>query len=97
MHTLNRLKEHELLKLKDELSFQESKYIWKWKKYKIPKSLKEIVSEQLDNLRARWCNMYVKKLEKAVLWKDSHQEQTPLKSIVLITMSRTKKSLSTIN
>ena len=37
MHTVNRLKKFSLLKLKDELSIQESKFLWKWDKKKFRK------------------------------------------------------------
>ena len=57
LHTLTRLKNHGLLKLSDELSIQESKIIWKWDKKKIPKSLMDIISERVDNLRGRRFNI----------------------------------------
>ncbi len=57
MHTLNRLNMFKILKLSDELKLQESKFIWKWDKNKVPKSLRTIIDERHDNLRGRRFNI----------------------------------------
>jgi hypothetical protein len=91
MHTLNRLKEHGILKLEDELHLQESKCLWKWDKNKIPNSLKNIVSERVDNLRGRRFNV-------SRLWKvgsiSARLAARANKSITLIGSCATKKTLT---
>ena len=52
-HTLNRLKEHQILKLEDEIAVQETKLVWKWDKHKLPPGTKSLISERVDNLRGR--------------------------------------------
>ncbi len=53
-HTHNRLKEHSLFKLEDEIRMQEAKLIWKWEKKKIPKGLNGILTEEnTRRLRSR--------------------------------------------
>jgi len=44
-HTLNRLKNNSILKFEDELSLQESKFLWRWDKKKLSTSLISIISE----------------------------------------------------
>lgn len=53
MHTSDRLKESSILKFKDELAIQESKFLWRWEKNKLPHSLRDIVTERRDRLRGR--------------------------------------------
>jgi len=45
MHTLNRLKKYSILSLKDEIILQESKYLWRWEKKILPRSLFNIITE----------------------------------------------------
>ena len=52
-HTLNRLTEHNILKLEHELEIQESKLVWKWTKNKIPSGLKPLIVERQNILRSR--------------------------------------------
>ena len=52
-HTLNRLQQHNILKLEHELEIQEAKLVWKWSKGKIPSSLKDIIKEKPNTLRSR--------------------------------------------
>ncbi len=53
-HTNERLKEHKILKLEDELKIAEIKMIWRWDKQKIPNGLKDIITENTTlNLRNR--------------------------------------------
>ncbi len=53
-HTNNRLMEHKILKLEDELKIVEVKLIWRWLKNKIPLGLKNIITERnVANLRNR--------------------------------------------
>ncbi len=42
-----------MLKLEDELSIQEIKFVWKWEKKKLPSSLVSMLNEKVDNLRGR--------------------------------------------
>jgi hypothetical protein len=42
-----------MLKLEDELSIQEIKFVWKWEKKKLPSSLVSLLNEKVDNLRGR--------------------------------------------
>ena len=57
MHTMLRLKNFALLKFEDELRIQELKFIWKWENHKVPTSLKDLITERLDNLRNRRFNI----------------------------------------
>ena len=52
-----KLRIHGLFKFSDELRIQESKLLWRWENKKIPKSLREIVTERHDNLRGRRFNI----------------------------------------
>jgi hypothetical protein len=52
-HTNSRLLGAKILKLEDELSIQESKFLWKWNTKKVPKSLWSIIKEREDRLRGR--------------------------------------------
>ena len=53
-HTNERLIEHKILKLEDELRIAESKIIWRWIKNKIPLGLKNIITIRgQQNLRRR--------------------------------------------
>jgi len=45
IHTNERLKEHGILKLEDELKLKEIKLIWKWEKKEIPHGLLNIITE----------------------------------------------------
>jgi hypothetical protein len=48
-HTNERLIEHRILKLEDELKIAEAKIIWRWDKKKIPLGLNSIIEERHDN------------------------------------------------
>ena len=48
-HTHERLIEHRILKLEDELKIAEGKIIWRWDKKKIPLGLSNIIEERNDN------------------------------------------------
>jgi len=52
-HTNERLVNHEILKLEDELKIAEIKTIWRWEKNKIPTGIKDIIVERNNNLRNR--------------------------------------------
>ena len=52
-HTLNRLQALKILTLKDELSLQELKILWRWENKTIPNSLSNIIVEKRDRLRGR--------------------------------------------
>jgi len=52
-HTLNKLQELKIPKLEDEIDISETKIIWRWENNKIPKSLKDLITEKQDNLRGR--------------------------------------------
>ena len=52
-HTLHRLKEHQILKLEDELAVQETKLVWRWDKHKLPPGSNSLLVERVDNLRGR--------------------------------------------
>jgi hypothetical protein len=56
-HTLNRLKNLNILKLEDELDLAECKIIWKWEKHKLPQSLAPLIVEKHVNLRRRRFNI----------------------------------------
>jgi len=47
-HTHERLTEHKILKLEDELKIAEAKIIWRWNKKKIPLGLTTIIEERHD-------------------------------------------------
>jgi len=51
-HTNNRLIEHKILKLEDELKLAELKIIWRWNKKRIPLGLANILTER-DNRQLR--------------------------------------------
>ena len=90
-HTIERQKEHRILKFEDELKLQEAKVIWRWEKQKLPTSLMPIIEEKVDNLRGRRfviprgakSNSIVARLNKRA---ESH--------ISSITLANTKKSMS---
>ncbi len=48
-HTNERLIEHRILKLEDELKIAEAKIIWRWDKKKISLGLSSIIEERHDN------------------------------------------------
>ena len=50
MHTSNRLKDNSILKFKDELAIQESKFLWHWEKNRLPTSLKQIVNKRREEV-----------------------------------------------
>jgi len=54
-HTNSRLREHNILKLEDEIKIKEIKIIWRWIKNKLPLGLRYIITERLTliNLRNR--------------------------------------------
>ena len=53
-HTNQRLIEHNILKLEDEIKILEIKLVWRWEKKKIPKGLTNIIQERFSrNLRNR--------------------------------------------
>jgi len=53
-HTNERLREHKILKLEDELRLSEVKIIWRWEKKKIPEGLNSLIREETGmNLRNR--------------------------------------------
>ena len=52
-YTLNRLKEHQILKLEDELAVQETKLVWKWAKQELPPGSQSLLVERVNNLRGR--------------------------------------------
>jgi hypothetical protein len=52
-HTLNRLKQLNILQLEDELLIQESKFFWRWDSKELPRSLITVLKEKNDNLRGR--------------------------------------------
>ncbi len=89
-HTLNLLKSNKLLRLKDELVLQESKFIWKWDNKKVPKGVKYILQEKSDNLRGR-------RFHSNVRWKRGSiaNRLTSLanKSINRISSHKTKENL----
>ena len=47
-HTNERLVEHRILKLEDELKIAEAKIIWRWNKKKLPLGLTSIIEERVD-------------------------------------------------
>jgi len=54
MHSNERLKEHKILKLEDDLKIAEIKLIWRWEKKKISLGLTNIIAErQIGTLRHR--------------------------------------------
>jgi len=58
MHTNQRLSEHRMLKLIDEVKLSEMKIIWRWCKKKIPKGLADIIVE--NNNRAMRRRMFIR-------------------------------------
>jgi len=52
IHTLNRLKNNNILKLEDELIIQECKFLHRWEK-NLPSSLVNLINEKHDRLRGR--------------------------------------------
>jgi hypothetical protein len=48
-HTHERLIEHKILKLEDELKVAEAKLIWRWNKKKIALGLRSLIEERVDN------------------------------------------------
>jgi len=53
-HTNERLSEHKMLKLEDELEIAEIKLIWRWQTHKIPMGLRNLIEERnINNLRNR--------------------------------------------
>ena len=57
-HTLNRLKEHQILKIEDELAVQETKLVWKWDKQKLPPGTQSLIIERVNNLRGRHFDVF---------------------------------------
>jgi hypothetical protein len=91
-HTNERLIEHKLLKLEDELEIAEIKLIWRWTKKKIPLGLKNIIEENTGtNLRNR-------KFKRDISWNQdsiSYRLATRAKSeIKEIEIARSKKGLA---
>ena len=91
-HTNERLMEHNILKLEDELRTVESKTIWRWEKKKIPLGLQYIIEEKLGrNLRQR-------QFVRATNWKhDSiayRLATRAIKEIKDIEIAKTKKGLA---
>ena len=90
-HTNERLAEHKILKLEDELVIAESKIIWRWIKNKLPLGLKTIICERGQrNLRRR---QFVRSTE----WKQdsiSYRLATRAsKDFEEISIARSKKGL----
>ena len=90
-HTNNRLAEHKILKLEDELKISEAKLIWRWEKNKIPLGIKNIITEiDSNNLRNR---KFVRNRD----WSNDsiayRLATRALKEIKEIEIARTKKGL----
>jgi len=92
MHTLDRLKSNNLLKIEDELAVQEAKIVWKWEKQKIPKGLAEIIKEKTDNLRGRRFEKQRNAKASSISIRLANRAQQEIHSI---SNSKTKKGLTT--
>jgi len=90
-HTLHRLKEHNILKLEDELVVQESKIIWRWEKLKLPSSLRPIIEERHDNLRGRRFNYPRGANPSSVILRLNKRATSSINSISTF---KTKKTMS---
>ena len=91
-HTITRLKNNNILKLEDELTVQESKFVWRWEKGKLPNSLKQLIIEKNDNLRGRPFIIPRGALTSSIISCINKRAET---SISTITLAKTKKSMTT--
>jgi hypothetical protein len=89
-HTLTRLKNCSILKLEDELAIQESKFIWRWDKKHIPKSLSSVLKEKRDNLRGR--RFLIPRLESSAI--ESRLSKRASASMASISQFKTKRNLA---
>jgi len=91
-HTLNRLKNANILKIADELTLQESKIVWRWEYNKLPNSLRPIIEEKRDNLRHRRFHIPRGAKPSSII---SRLNKRAEKSITSIAQSLTKKPMAT--
>jgi len=92
MHTSNRLAESSILRFKDELAIQESKFLWRWEKNKLPISLKQIVIERSDRLRGRRFTIDRRAKNGSINYRLTHRANNSISEIATFT---SKKSLAT--
>ena len=90
-HTNERLVEHKILKLEDELRIAEAKIIWRWEKNKIPLGIKSIIIETDSN------NLRNRKFQRDREWSNDsiayRLATRAMKEIKDIEIARSKKGL----
>jgi len=90
-HTQHRLKEHNVLKLEDEVVVQKTKIVWRWEKNELPKSLRPIIEEKHDNLRGSLFNIPRGAKPSSII---SRLNKRASSSMTTISVPRTKKKMS---
>jgi len=91
-HTNNRLMEHKILKLEDELKIAEVKIIWRWIKNKIPLGLKDIIIERNSiNLRNRHFIREANWKHESIAYRLASRAKNEIKEIEI---ARSKKGLA---
>jgi hypothetical protein len=91
-HTNNRLMEHKILKLEDELKIAEVKIIWRWIKNKIPLGLKNIITERNSrNLRNRHFIREANWKHESIAYRLATRAKNEIKDIEI---ARSKKGLA---
>jgi hypothetical protein len=91
-HTITRLKNTNILKLEDELAVQESKFVWRWEKSKLPKTLQQLILEKNDNLRRRRFIIPRGAHNSSIVSRLNRRAENTISSISL---AKTKKSMTT--
>ena len=64
-HTNDRLREHNILKLEDELKLGEIKLIWRWLKNELPLGLRYIITDVITGNLNNNCALDANNLERA--------------------------------
>ncbi len=92
-HTNDRLREHNILKLEDELKLGEIKLIWRWLKNRLPNGLKYIITERHStvNLRNRSFNRDNNWKQDSIAYRLATRANKEIKEIEV---ARSKKGLS---
>jgi len=91
-HTNERLREHKILKLEDELRISEVKIIWRWEKKKIPQGLKEIIVEETGlNLRNRKFKRNHNWNQDSIAYRLANRAKNEIKEIEI---AKSKKGLT---
>ena len=90
-HTNERLIEHNIIKLEDEIKILEIKLVWRWLKNKIPKGLKNIIVERNSrNLRNRQFIRESNWRQDSIAYRLATRAKNEIKEIVI---AKSKKGL----